>query len=231
MKIGGLQKTTLLDYPGEIACVVFLTGCNFRCPFCYSKELVEEDLDLLELVREEEFFSFLKKRKGQLGACVICGGEPTLNKDLLDFSKKIKELGFKVKLDTNGSNPEMIEKLIKEKVLDYIAMDIKAPFDKYEKATKVKVDISKIKKSIELIKNSGIDYEFRTTIVPTIHELKDIYEMVNQIAPAQKYFLQIFRKDKELLSHELDDVLPFDEKEIKKIIEEIKSNFEICNLR
>jgi len=231
MKIGGLQKTTLLDYPGEIACVVFLTGCNFRCPFCYSKELVEEDLDLLELVREEEFFSFLKKRKGQLGACVICGGEPTLNKDLLDFSKKIKELGFKVKLDTNGSNPEMIEKLIKEKVLDYIAMDIKAPFDKYEKATKVKVDISKIKKSIELIKNSGIDYEFRTTIVPTIHELKDIYEMVNQIAPAQKYFLQIFRKDKELLSHELDDVLPFDEKEIKKIIEEIKSNFKICNLR
>ncbi len=231
MKIGGLQKTTLLDYPGEIACVVFLMGCNFRCPFCYSRELVEEDLNLLELVEEDYFFSFLKSRQGQLDACVICGGEPTMSKELFSFCKKIKDLGFKVKLDTNGSNPEAIERLIKEKTIDYIAMDIKAPYDKYEKATKVKVDVSKIKKSIELIKSSGIDYEFRTTLIPTIHELDDIKKMAFQIAPAKKYFLQTFRKDKELLSHELDDVSPFSEEEVKKIIEEIKANFKICDLR
>jgi len=230
VKIGGLQKTTLIDYPGEIACIVFLVGCNFRCPFCYSKELVEEDPNLFELY-EDEFFSFLKKRKGQLDACVICGGEPTLNKEIFDFSKKIKDLGYKVKLDTNGYKPDVIERLIKEKLVDYIAMDIKAPFPKYSKAIGVKFDIEKIKRSIDLIKNSGIDYEFRTTIVPEIHELEDIKKIAEQIAPAKKFFIQNFRNDKDLLSRRFNQVIPFNEFEIQKVINEIKQYFEICYLR
>lgn len=230
MKIGGLQKTTLIDYPGEIACIVFLIGCNFRCPFCYSKELVYNDPNLFTLT-EEDFFSFLKKRKGQLDGCVICGGEPTLNKEIFDFCKKIKELDYKIKLDTNGSNPDIIQKLIKGNLIDYIAMDIKAPFSKYAKAIGVKVDIKKIQISIDIIKNSNIDYEFRTTIVPEIHKIEDIKKIAKQIAPAKKFFIQNFRNDKDLLSPHFNQVTSFDEFEIQKAVNEIKQYFEICYLR
>ncbi|MGI6341201.1 MAG: anaerobic ribonucleoside-triphosphate reductase activating protein [Minisyncoccales bacterium] len=230
MKIGGLQKTTLIDYPGEIACIVFLTGCNFRCPFCYSKELVYDDPNLFTLT-EEDFFSFLKKRMGQLDGCVICGGEPTLNKEIFDFCKKIKGLDYKIKLDTNGSNPDIIQKLIKGNLIDYIAMDVKAPFCKYAKATGVKVDTKKIQTSIDIIKNSSIDYEFRTTIVPEIHEIGDIKKIVKQIAPAKKFFIQNFRNDKDLLSPHFNQIASFDECEIQKVISEIKQHFEICYLR
>lgn len=230
MKIGGLQKTTLIDYPGEIACIVFLTGCNFRCPFCYSKELVYDDPNLFTLT-EEDFFSFLKKRMGQLDGCVICGGEPTLNKEIFDFCKKIKGLDYKIKLDTNGSNPDIIQKLIKGNLIDYIAMDIKAPFSKYAKAIGVKVDIKKIQISIDIIKNSNIDYEFRTTIVPEIHKIEDIKKIAKQIAPAKKFFIQNFRNDKDLLSPHFNQVTSFDEFEIQKAVNEIKQYFEICYLR
>ncbi|MDD4661940.1 MAG: anaerobic ribonucleoside-triphosphate reductase activating protein [Candidatus Pacebacteria bacterium] len=230
MRIGGLQKTTLIDYPSEIACIVFLIGCNFRCPFCFSKELVLEDTELFE-ISDEEFFTFLKKRQGQLDACVICGGEPTLNKELPDFCKRIKDLGFKVKLDTNGSNPEMIKQLVKEKLIDYIAMDVKAPFEKYSIAIGVNFDVNKIKESIEIIKNSGIDYEFRTTIVPQIHTLEDIKEIAKQISPAKKFFVQNFRNDKDLLDNSFKDVVPFSDAELNEVIEEIKQNFEVCYLR
>lgn len=230
MRIGGLHKTTLIDYPGEIACIVFLVGCNFRCPFCYSKELVDKNIDLFE-IKEDEFFDFLKKRKGQLDACVICGGEPTMNKEIFDFCKRIKELGYKIKLDTNGSNPDVIEKLIQKNLIDYVAMDIKAPFSKYNKAIGVRIDIEKIKQSINIIKNSGIDYEFRTTVVPEIHELEDIKIIAKQIAPAKKFFIQNFRNDKECLSHYFNQVNPFNEFELQKIVNEIKKDFDICYLR
>ncbi|MDD4358492.1 MAG: anaerobic ribonucleoside-triphosphate reductase activating protein [Candidatus Pacebacteria bacterium] len=230
MKIGGLQKTTLIDYPGEIACIVFLIGCNFRCPFCYSKELVEEDPNGLFL-DEEDFFSFLKKRKGQLDACVICGGEPTLNKEIFDFCKRIKSLDYKVKLDTNGSNPEVLKKLIKENLIDYVAMDVKAPFSKYDKATGAKVDVFKIKESINIIKDSGVDYEFRTTIVPQIHTLNDLKKIALEISPAKRYFIQNFRNDKDLIDPDFKSVIPFNEFEIQKVINEIKQYFEICYLR
>ncbi|MFA7141730.1 MAG: anaerobic ribonucleoside-triphosphate reductase activating protein [Candidatus Paceibacterota bacterium] len=230
MKIGGLQKTTLIDYPSEIACIVFLVGCNFRCPFCYSRELVLKNEDLF-LIKEEEFFSFLKQRQGQLDACVICGGEPTLNKEIFDFCRKIKELDYKIKLDTNGSNPDVIKKLLKEKLVDYIAMDMKAPYLNYSKAIGVTYPVSRIKESVEIIKEMCPDYEFRTTIVPEIHKLSDIKKIVKQIAPAKKFFIQNFRNDKELLSSHFNQVVPFDEFEIQKIINEIKHNFEICYLR
>jgi pyruvate formate lyase activating enzyme len=226
MTIGGLQKVTLIDYPGKIACTVFLTRCNFRCPFCYSKELVlEEEIKKQPQIGIENFFSFLEERKGLLDACVICGGEPTLALELKDFLKRIKEMGFLVKVDTNGYLPEKLKELIDEKLVDYIAMDIKAPLDKekYSRATGVDVDIERIKKSIELIKNSGIDYEFRTTVVPGLHRKQDIVEMAKAIGPAKKYFLQNFRGEKGTIDPSLEGKKAFDEEEIKEAMKEIAS--------
>jgi len=201
MQIGGLQKLTLIDYPDKLACTVFLIGCNFRCPWCYSGELVLPEKNKKQFypvksdrvgakqfngarISEKEFFNFLKKRKDKLEGVVICGGEPTINKELPNFIKKIKKLGFLVKLDTNGSNPKMLKKLIAEHLLDYIAMDIKAPLsqDKYEKATGVKINLEDIKKSIDIIKNSGIEHEFRTTVVPSIHTKEDIIQIAKEIS-------------------------------------------------
>ncbi|MDD5696750.1 MAG: anaerobic ribonucleoside-triphosphate reductase activating protein [Candidatus Pacebacteria bacterium] len=234
MTIGGLQKVTLIDYPGKIACTVFLTRCNFRCPFCYSKELVlEEEIKKQPQTGIEDFFSFLEEKKGLLDACVICGGEPTLALELKDFLKRIKEMGFLVKIDTNGYLPEKLKELIEEKLVDYIAMDIKAPLDKekYGQATGIDVDIERIKKSIELIKNSGIDYEFRTTVVPGLHRKQDIIEMARAIGPAKKYFLQNFRGEKGTIDPSLEGKRAFDEEEIKEAMKEIASLFEVCKLR
>jgi pyruvate formate lyase activating enzyme len=231
--IGGLQKVTLVDYPAKVACTVFLSGCNFRCPFCYSQELVlAESAKYHPQMDEDYFFSFLEERKGMLDGCVICGGEPTINPDLPLFLKKIKDLGYSIKLDTNGSNPEMINELIDEKLIDYIAMDIKAPLDqaKYRIVTGTDIDVDKIKKSVELIKNSGIDYEFRSTVVPGIHTREDIMQMAKDIAPAKRYFLQQFRNDKETLDPSLnninpnypDDFLPNIEQEIMGLFGEFR---------
>lgn len=209
--IGGLQKVTLVDYPGKIACTIFLSGCNFRCPFCYSKELVlPENIKNHPQLIEEEIFSFLEQRKDLLEGVVLCGGEPTINSDLPDLCHRIKKLGFFLKLDTNGSNPEMLKRLIDEKLIDYIAMDIKAPLtqEKYDYFTGVSLPIEKIKESIALIKNCGLDYEFRSTIVPGLHRREDIIQMAKDIAPAKKYFLQQFRNDKETIDLVLNSINP-----------------------
>ena len=172
MFIGGLQKVTLIDYPGKIACTVFCLGCNFRCGFCYNKELVLPEKTKSQIkIPEKEFFNFLKGRKNLLQGVTVSGGEPTIYEDLPDFIKKIKKLDYFVKLDTNGSNPEMLKDLIEKKLIDYVAMDIKAPLinTKYTQITGIKGILNKVKKSIKIIKNSGLDYEFRTTIVPTFH--------------------------------------------------------------
>ena len=206
MRIGGLQKITLIDYPGKVACTVFLTGCNFRCPWCYNPELVlPEAIGKHPKISEKYFFNFLKKRKGLLEGVVICGGEPTIDKKLPDFIKKIKKLGYLVKLDTNGSNPKILKNLIDKKLIDYIAMDLKAPLKtkssklktkSYDEATGVKTNPDKIKKSIKIIKNPGINYEFRTTLVPKLHQLKDIVEIAKQLKGAKIYFLQQFKPEK-----------------------------------
>jgi pyruvate formate lyase activating enzyme len=232
MKIGGLQKVTLVDYPGKVACTVFLSGCNFKCPFCYSRELVlPEYIQNQPELSEKDFFSFLKEKRGLIDACVICGGEPTINPDLKDFIKKIKDLGFLVKLDTNGYLPDKLKELIDEKLIDYIAMDIKACFDDYSKATGINVDVSKIKESIELIKNSGIDYEFRTTIVPTIHTKESIIQMAKDIGRAKKYFLQAFHGEKETINPELSKLKSFPEEELKEIIKEVGHLFKVVKIR
>ena len=139
MEIAGLQKLTLIDYPGKLACTVFLAGCNFLCPWCYSKELVlPKEIEKQPKISEKEFFNFLKNRKGLLEGVVLCGGEPTIFKNLPDFAKKIKKLGFFVKLDTNGSNPEMIKELINKNLIDYVAMDVKLPKQRYTEVFKRK---------------------------------------------------------------------------------------------
>lgn len=226
MRIGGLQKVTLIDYPGKVACTVFLSGCNFRCPFCYSPELVlPEEIEKHPAIKEKDFFDFLLGKKGLLDGCVICGGEPTINgEELVDFCKKIKEMGFLIKLDTNGSNPDVLNKVIP--FIDYIAMDIKAPLnDKYKDFSGIDC-LEEIKESIELIKRSGLDYEFRTTI--TSHSIDDILEIANYIAPAKKYFLQRFVDEKENISGESYFVK---EEDLKVIEENIKNLFEIFKIR
>lgn len=233
MLIGGLQKTTLIDYPGKIACTVFTLGCNFRCRFCSNPELVlPSKIKKQPRISEKEFFAFLKEKRGLLDGIVLCGGEPTLNKDLPDFIKKIRKLGFLVKLDTNGSNPEMLKKLIKQKLIDCIAMDVKAPLtsQKYEAITGIKIDLGKIKKSMEIIKYSGIDGEFRTTVVPGIHTKEDIIQIAKDIAPAKKYFLQNFQPGK-TVDPKLVKLKSFSKDFLLEIVREIAPLFEICRVR
>ena len=226
MKIGGLQKVTLIDYPGKVACTVFLSGCNFRCPFCYSPELVlPEKIKNHPSIKERDFFDFLSEKRGLLDGCVICGGEPTIyGEELIDFCKKIKEMGFSIKLDTNGSNPDVLTKAIP--LIDYIAMDIKSPLDQRYKEFSVIDCLDRIKESIEIIKKSGIDYEFRTTI--TNHSVDDILEIAEYLSPAKRYYIQRFIGGKENISGEK---YTLKEEDLKLIEESIKNLFEVFKIR
>lgn len=229
--IGGFQKLTLIDYPEKIACVIFLIGCNFRCPFCYSSELVLlEKIKNQPKISERDIFDFLKEKKGLIEGVVISGGEPTIHKNLLNFCKKIKELGYPIKLDTNGSNPDLLKDLIEKKLIDYIAMDIKASKEKYEEYSGVKIDIKKIEKSIKLLKEEKINYEFRTTLAPGLN-YSDSIKIVNWLKPTKKYFLQRFRTDKEIINPDIKKLVSLKEEKIEKIIEGVKKEFEICKLR
>jgi len=200
MIIAGIQKTTLIDYPGKIACVVFLAMCNFRCPWCYSAELVLPlKIAKQPKISEQEIFNFLKERKGLLEGVVICGGEPTINKELPNFIEKIKKMGFFVKLDTNGSNPLMLKDLVRAGLIDYVAMDIKAsPNNKaYGAILGEGVKFSDIEESVKFLKNSNIDFEFRTTVVPEVHSKEEFLEIAKWIGDKNvKYYLQSFRAEK-----------------------------------
>ncbi len=232
MTIAGLQKTTLIDYPGKIAATVFLAGCNFRCPWCYSPELVlPKKIRNQPRTSKEEFFSFLNKRKGLLDGIVLCGGEPTINKDLPEFIKKIKELGYAVKIDTNGSNPKMLKKLIDDNLIDYVAMDVKLPKEKYPKIFKGKIEVKDIEESIEILKNSKIDSEFRTTVVPTIHTKEDFLKIAKWIGgPKVKYYLQNFRPEK-TIDPKFEKIKPYPDEYLLEIQKAISSFFEICQIR
>jgi len=229
IQIGGLQKLTLIDFPGRVAATVFLCGCNLRCPWCYSRELVLPELIAGQpKITEKEFFDFLADRKGLLDGIVICGGEPTLNPDLADFISKIKKMGYAVKLDTNGSNPAVLEELIDQKLIDYVALDIKLPKERYEKELKIKAE--EIEKSIEILRKSGIDHEFRTTVVPGVHTKEDIIEIAQWLTPAKKYYLQSFRPEK-TLNPEMEKIKPYLTEQLSAIREEIAPLFEICEIR
>ena len=202
MKIGGFQKFSLIDYPGKISCIIFTQGCNFRCFYCHNPELVYPHLFGTPLA-EEEIMDFLKRRKKQLEAIVISGGEPTIQEDLVPFLKRVKTLGYAIKLDTNGSNPLVIRELVRRKLVDYIAMDIKAPLKKYQDLVKVKVNLSRIKESIEIIENSSVEYEFRTTYIPSFLTSKDLLEILSLIKNKSRFTVQefVFRKEKEMNWH------------------------------
>ncbi len=231
MKIGGLQKLTLIDYPGKIACTVFLSGCSFNCPWCYAPELVlPERIKDHPGTEERYFFDFLEKRRKKIDGVVICGGEPTIDPKLPEFIKKIREMGFSVKLDTNGSNPDILESLLKENLLDYIAMDIKASFEKYDDVVGVEADKEKIKKSIEIVKNADIDYEFRTTLVPGIHEEEDVKKIGEMIKGAKKFFLQNFLPEKTINEGFLQKK-PFTEREIENFKKVASVFVEKCETR
>ena len=192
MRIGGIQRFSLIDYPGKLSAVIFTQGCPFRCHYCHNPSLVLPSL-FDSSYKEEDIFSFLFKRKDQLDAIVITGGEPTQQKDLLFFLDKIKKLGYLVKLDTNGTNPQMVKELIEKNLVDYIAMDIKAPIEKYENIIGTKTDVSSILESINLLfLSSSIEYEFRTTIVPSFFQKEDILSICHMIEKAPLFILQNF---------------------------------------
>ena len=195
MKIGGLQHTSLIDYPGKICAIVFTIGCNFRCPFCHNPELVDETSPELS---EADIFAFLEKRRGILDAVTITGGEPTLHTDLLTFIKRIKDMGFLVKLDSNGTNPDIIEKVEQEKLVDYLAMDIKSPLESYSATVARPSDIENIKRSIKLLMEGPIPYEFRTTVVKSLLSRDDVAGIGDAIRGAHTYYLQKFVPTKTL---------------------------------
>jgi len=205
VKIGGFQKVSLIDYPGKISAIVFTRGCNFRCPYCHNPELVDPDR-YGALVAEEEILAFLEKRRGRLDAVTVTGGEPMLQAHLVRFLTTVREMDYFIKVDTNGSFPHVVENLIRLKLVDYWAMDVKGPLNKYGKITATAVDTSNVLKSIELIKSSGSDYEFRTTVVKSQLSRRDLNSTARMLGKPNLYILQPFNAcktlDQEFLAEE-----------------------------
>lgn len=227
--IGGLQKFSLIDYPGKVSAIIFTIGCNFRCGYCYNQDLIVPS-QFRKTMQIYDIYTFLKSRIGKIDAVCITGGEPTLHKDLRNFILYIKEMGFLVKLDSNGTRPEILQNLIKENLIDYFAMDIKAPFIKYKDITKYDININKIKQSIKIIMNSNIDYEFRTTIEKSMLTKKDLIMIADQIKGAKKYYLQRFvNNDSE--NSDLSNLSSYSKSELEELIPEIKNRVDFCQVR
>lgn len=194
VKIHGFQKMTLLDYPGKVACTIFLGACNFRCPFCHNGSLVLAP-EKEPLIPVEDVWKVLKKRQGILDGVCITGGEPTLSVGLMEFIEQIKEMNYLVKLDTNGARPEVIKELLDHQLLDYIAMDIKNSPEKYAQTAGItQVDMNKINESVELLKSNVVDYEFRTTVMKELHEKEDFERISEWLAGSKRYFLQTYKE-------------------------------------
>jgi len=227
MKIAGLQKLTLLDYPGKIACTVFLPGCNFRCPFCHNASLVT-DIDSDTFISDKDFFDFLNTRKGILQGVCVTGGEPTLQPEIYDFLKRIKELSFDVKLDTNGYKPKLLKQLVDKGCVDYVAMDIKNCKDKYSLTVGCDVDVSLIEESVEYLKRGSIPYEFRTTIVKELHTETDVKQIGDWLKGNSKYFLQSFVDSGDLIG---DGFSNYDEIAMKRLLEIVSCSLPNAQLR
>lgn len=226
MVISGFQKLTLLDFPGHTACTLFTNGCNMRCPFCHNTPLVTGTAR--EHFTEEEIFSFLKKRQGLLDGVAITGGEPLLQKDIKEFVAEIKAMGYAVKLDTNGSFPEKLDELISCSLVDYIAMDIKNSFAKYSLTCGREIHIDDISKSIEIIKSSDIEHEFRTTVVRELHTVKDIVSIARMLGRNEKYYLQCFKDSGDILSQGMSAP---DEKMLVDAAERASQYVKLCETR
>lgn len=220
VKIGGLQKSSLIDYPEKLSAIIFTQGCNFRCPYCHNPELISLS-DANNNLSASDILNFLKTRIGKLDGVVITGGEPTLQKDLPEFIKEIKGLGFTIKLDTNGTNPAMLDLLVNDGLIDYVAMDIKSSIDNYSKVVCNQVCTENILKSIDILKNSSIGFEFRTTVVKSQLSFSDFEKIGELIEGAQKYYLQKFVPTKALDESFISESTYTDEEfvEIVKILE------------
>lgn len=230
MNIAGLQKLTASDFPGFLACIVFLQGCNLKCPYCQNSSLIPmlQD-DANNSLSENEFFEFLEKRKNILEGVVVSGGEPLVHQNVSNFISKIKSMGYKVKLDTNGINYLVLKELLDAKLLDYIAMDIKNDFDNYSKTVGVpNIDTQSIQKSIDYIKSSNIDYEFRTTIVKEFHTLENISNICEIVGKESKLFIQNFEDSSNVMNHELHG---FDYEELENIQKHFEKDFPNFHVR
>jgi len=225
LPIKGIQKTTLVDFPGRIASTVFLGGCNFRCPFCHNVTLVKDPQNYPD-IDEKELLDFLSTRTKNIEGVCITGGEPTLFDELPDFIARVKSLGYAIKLDTNGTRPEMIQKLIDQDLVDYIAMDIKAPESLYNEASGVQVDMSAIKKSIGILKNCAVDYEFRTTVVPQFFPKEKTNEIIKLIGGSQNYYLQQFENSVEVLDHKLQEQATYSKQDLEELADKFKDSFQ-----
>lgn len=221
MKISGMEKLTLLDYPSKTACLIFTQGCNLKCPFCQNSALLDTNHD--GIIDENEVLAYLDKRKGIIDGICISGGEPLIQKDVEKFIKRVKEKGVQVKLDTNGSNPKKLKDLIDKKLIDYVAMDIKNDFTDYGKTAGIeKINTNKIKESIKILENSDIEYEFRTTIVKELHDLKKIENICKYINRKSKYYLQNYRDSITVLQKGLTG---FSDKELQEIKEKLSKKY------
>ena len=227
MKIAHLLPTTLIDYPNRVAALIYTSGCNFRCPFCHNSELVlPEKIQKMQLIPENDVLYFLRERGNFLDALSITGGEPTLHDDLPRFIKRVKQLGLLVKLDTNGSRPEVLKGLFDSHLLDYVAMDVKGPAARYSELAGAQVDLDAIRRSIELIMKNAPDYEFRTTVAPTITPT-DIENTVELVNGAKRYFLQAFvvPEGKDLVDPSWNDKSALSKTELEGVWEKIKGSF------
>jgi len=221
MKVTGIQKLTLLDYPGVVACTVFTAGCNFRCPFCHNAMLVLPEQIDDECLTDDEVFGFLKKRRGVLDGVAVTGGEPLLHADMPEFLARVKELGYKIKLDTNGSNPELLSEIVKNKLVDRVAMDIKNAPEVYARTIGLKsFDIAPVERSKEMLLRGDIDYEFRTTVVKGIHTKESLIGAAKWIKGAREYYLQQFKDSGNLILP--DGLSAYDEKQMHALADAVR---------
>ena len=229
MKISGFSKLTLLDYPGKLSCEIFTQGCNIRCPFCQNSSLI--DINGEHYYEDEEILEYLEKRKKILEGIVITGGEPTMQKDLVEFITKVKKIGYKVKLDTNGFRPTVLKELLDKKLIDYVAMDIKNSFEKYDVTCGMKnLVIENVKKSIEILKSSHIDHEFRTTIIKEYHTKQDILKILDVIGDS-KYYLQNFEMSEDVIDKSLHGFSEYELIEMENLLNLKYNNVEIRGIR
>ena len=212
----GLQKLTLLDYPGKVACTLFTKGCNFRCPFCHNASLVVR-ADEQQMYTNDEILAFLKKRQGILDGVAITGGEPTLMSGLYDFIAQVKDMGYSVKLDSNGTRPDVLKKLVLNGLVDYVAMDIKNSPEKYAYTCGLpeSYDLSKIEESKNFLMEGHVDFEFRTTVAKPFHTEEDFYKIGEWLKGSEKYFLQQFKDSGDIIGQEISS---FNEREMEKFL-------------
>lgn len=228
MKVYGLQKLSLLDYPDKIGATIFTGGCNFLCPFCHNKDLVI-GIEKIKEIPQEEVFSFLEKRKGILEGICISGGEPLIHEEIGEFINKIKDMGYLIKIDTNGSYPDELKNLMKKKLIDYVAMDIKNSPGKYPiTCGKSQIDIEKIKESVSILMNNNIQYEFRTTVIKELHNIEDFQIISEWLKGASKYFLQSYKDSENVIERRFN---PYDNCQLEKFKEILSQKISFVQIR